>query len=749
MRRSLQFSTGAETRRAGAEAYAKISPMIAHFASPVLFGHFVFPASLGWAMAAVALSVPVWLALRAKGWGAAAGWTALALAGQACALQLFEVGWRIRLQMFYGWSELLHNWRGVFLLTLAVQALVVAWGAWRRLWPGMAVARRVIPFPALLAVLAVMAYASATIAPEVAQAYVSGGFAPKLLLHATKIALGLAILLVGTANLALTAVTMPTAAWDRLAALWRGRNSARLPWLAALWVVAVSSLLCWFALDAMPHVPDEAAYIYQARYVAEGKLFLPLPPDPQSFGIPFMFADGAKWYSPFPAGWAAVLAIGVRLGVPWLVNPLLGGLAILLAHALVRRLYNRDIADGTVLLLAASPWLLFMSANFMAHTASLALGLLGLLGVARARDEGSVGGAAVAGLAFGGLLHIRPLEAVIMAGVAGVWWLSCGWKKLRLAALMATAFTGLVMTGLFLAYNQALTGSPARLPLDKWTDTTYGVGSNRLGFGKDIGNWGWKGLDALPGHGPIDVVMNTNQNLHLLNFEQFGWACGSLVFVLLLPFAGRRRNDALMWGLAAGTVGGLSLYWFSGGPDFGARYWYQMIVPLAVLTVRGAMEYAPRLEKAASAPESGGAGRVWAFVLLASALGTLNVVPWRALDKYHHYRGVRPELRALSEEKQFGRNLVIVRGKVWPDMGPAAWLNPVRFDRDAADTIYALDPGPEGIERLRSYYADRPVWIVAGGTLTGGAARVLAGPIAPGQPIPEQQELKPGKPDEQ
>ena len=717
-------------------------------ADPALQAHFVFTASLGWTMAAVALSVLLWVLLRAKGWGAAAGWTALACAGQACMLQLFDVGTRVRPQVFYGWSELLPTWKAVFLLALGVQALVVTWGVWRHLRPGLGAVQGAIPFPALLAVLVVMAYASATIAPEVAQTFVNGGFVPRLAMHASKIALGMMMLLVGAVNLALAAATLPAEALEELKKRWRGRKTSRLPQVVALWVVAVASLLAWAVLERMPHVPDEATYIFQARYLAEGKLYLPTPPEAKAISLPFVFADGAKWYSVFPAGWAALLAVGVKLGVPWLVNPLLGGLVILLAHALVRRLYDRDIADATALLLGASPWLLFMSANFMAHTASLALGLLGLLGVARARDEGSVGGAALAGLAFGGLLHIRPLEAVIVAGVAGIWWLSGGWKKLRFAALIATAFTGLAMTGLFLAYNKALTGSATRLPLDKWADTTYGAGSNRLGFGKDIGSWGWTGLDALPGHGAIDVVMNTNQNLHLVNFEQFGWACGSLLFVFLLPLGRGRKNDGLMWGLVAGTVAGLSLYWFSGGPDFGARYWYQLIVPLAVLTVRGAMEFAPRMNNATPATDAGGGGRVWAFLLLASALGTLNVVPWRALDKYHHYRGVRPELRTLAEEKQFGRSLVIVCGKLWPDMGPVAWLSPLRFEHDSKGTIYSLDAGPESRERLRSYFADRPVWVVAGGGVSEEAAKILAGPIAPGQPLPALPELSSRKPDE-
>ena len=140
---------------------------------------------------------------------------------------------------------------------------------------------------------------------------------------------------------------------------------------------------------------------------------------------------------------------------------------------------------------------------------------LALLGVARAREGGSLGWAALSGVSFGAMLHVRPLEAVITAGVAGLWWLSGGWKKLRFVSLFVAALGGLAMAGLFLSYNKALTGSATLLPLDQFMDTTYYKGSNRLGFGRDIGNWGWTGLDALPGHGPIDVVMNTNQNLYL------------------------------------------------------------------------------------------------------------------------------------------------------------------------------------------------------------------------------------------
>jgi hypothetical protein len=284
-----------------------------------------------------------------------------------------------------------------------------------------------------------------------------------------------------------------------------------------------------------------------------------------------------------------------------------------------------------------------------------------------------------------------------------------------------------MMTGLLLLYNRALTGDPLLQPITKFTDQTYYPGANRLGFGRDVGNFGWTGLDALPGHGPIDVVMNTNQNLYLMNFELFGWASGSLLLVFLALVCRRLREDGLMWGLLATLWAAMSLYWFSGGPDFGPRYWYSMILPAAVLTVRGAQALIERLR--ATGISSVDSRRVWAFAALASLLGVVNFLPWRSLDKYHNYRGVRADIRRLERKYHFGRSLVFVRGPDWPDYASAFPFNPATFDREASGPIYARELGPELTKHLREYYADRPVWVLAGPAETGKGFKVVKGPL--------------------
>ena len=137
---------------------------------------------------------------------------------------------------------------------------------------------------------------------------------------------------------------------------------------------------------------------------------------------------------------------------------------------------------------------------------------------------------------------------------------------------------------------------------------------DRLGFGSDIGIRAWPNLDPLPGHGPADVVLNANKNAFMVNVELFGWSCGSLLFVAY--WLGRaNRRDVPMAVLSAAVIAAYGAYWFAGGPDLGARYWYVLLVPLATLTARGIHALSSDLERRAVALAG---GRVGAFVCAAS-----------------------------------------------------------------------------------------------------------------------------------
>jgi hypothetical protein len=234
-------------------------------------------------------------------------------------------------------------------------------------------------------------------------------------------------------------------------------------------------------------------------------------------------------------------------------------------------------------------------------------------------------------------------------------------------------------------------------------------------------------VDPFPGHGAIDAAMNAHLNVHSINTELLGWGTGSLLLMAIAVFASRlTRSDRLMLAVIATIAGIHSLYWYSGGPDFGARYWYLVFISAVVLTVRGLSFVSSGFEARDNDTVEWDPRPVAVFVALCSAT-LVTFLPWRAIDKYHHFRGMRPDVRFLAEEHTFGRSLVLINGNTRDDYASAFPYNPVDLHADAP--IYAWDKNADTRTELLKVYADRPIWLVNGSTVTGGAFEVAAGPL--------------------
>ena len=497
----------------------------------------------------------------------------------------------------------------------------------------------------------------------------------------------------------------------------------RFAWVLAAWVAGLSALLALGSYQGHPHVPDELAYLLQSRYFADGRLSMSLPLVPEAFNVDLMTYQATRWFSPFSPGWPAILAVGAFLGVPWVVNPLLGGGSLLLAYVLLREFYPRRTARIALILLASSPWHLFMGMNLMSHMATLTCALAAAVCVARLRRDPRIRWAVLGGCFVGIVGLIRPLDGAAVALLVGLWSLGARGRRFRFAPSMTLTAMTIATGAMVLPYNRHLTGSGTAFPVSVYMDATFGAGRNDLGFGSNRGV-GWPGLDPLPGHGPVDVAINANFNLFQINTELLGWATGSLFLLLVWLSSGRTRRSDWEMVAAAGMVAGIhSFYYFSGGPDFGARYWYLAIIPCLALTARG-IEY---LEGSAEGATPGAGRRVLLGAGVLALAAVLVFVPWRAADKYFHYRGMRPDIRRIPAEHRVGNGIVLVRGKRHPDYASAMAYNPVDFN--APRPLFAWDRGPDVRRKLAAAYPGRLFWIVAGPTLTGGGYRMIAGPL--------------------
>jgi len=681
---------------------------------------------LGWTAAVAGIAVALLGTVLGTRWQRCGALAALALVGQASALALIDAPNYGVLQHFAPWAELLSTPRGLLLMAPVAQTAVVATILGRRraafrTWFG-----RLFSLPQALGLAALIVLASANGSFDIAR-------------YAGELALAVWLVLVNGLNLILVAAAVPSDALEAAANRVRERFSAAAgtvrtfdwdrayPWAVASGVAIASAAISVLVLERIPHIPDSVSHLFQAKYFSTGRLHLPAPPDADAFEFLKLYTDGTKWWAYTFPGWPAVLALGVLVGLPWLVNPLAGGLAVLLTHRLVERLYDRRFAHAVVTLLAVSPWYLFMSATFLPHPVSAVWLLAALLAVEKAREATPVWWGALAGVCLGALFLTRPLDGLLASPVVGLWALGLGGRRLPARGLTAAAVGGAMIGLLLFPYNRALTGDPFQTPHSLSAGAQWYSGGDRLGFGPDVGNLGWVHLDPLPGHGPLDIILNAHQNLFSTNFELFGWSFGSLAFVALLLLWRRvTRSDLIFLGLIVAIAGGYGIYWFSGGPDFGARYWYLTLVPLVVLTVRGVQETRRRWKEEGGTAV--GSHRVVALVVVASLTAIITVIPWRSVGKYHDYRDMTPDVGKLAKACEFGRSLVFVRGDDISDYPSALIFNAPTLASDG--TIYARDLGPEARRRVMSHFPDRPIWILAVDPSPAGRFIVVEGPRA-------------------
>lgn len=669
---------------------------------------------------------------------AAAFWFALALIGQSVTLQLIEAGTNVSFQHYRTLGECFSGpfrWHVafVFLQTLLVavamrhqmarmfRRAIAGIGAWRLVIIGLFVLASSATKINIRPLVFIQEMAWATYVQLLGLATVVAGccFIPESILSSLR----------GFFDRLLTSSDASDAFAPRIDRFAMG---------CALWVTIIATLLGVFVYERHPHVPDEVVYLQHARYFANGQLTMSPPAVPEAFDVDLLEMNSDHWYSPVPVGWPLFLAVGAFLGSPWMVNPILGGLIVLGGYWILTDLYGRRRARIAALLMCASPWLLFMSMNVMTHNAALASAVFATIGVIKARHSGQAVWAWLGGGALGMVALIRPVEGLCTAVLLGLWSIGVGGKRLRTSAVIGLVLGSMAVAAIVLPYNKHLTGKATYFPIMAYVDAHYGPGKNSLGFGPEKG-LGWRGVDPFPGHGPLDAVINNNLNAFSVNVELLGWSCGSVLLIALAVFGGRlSRSDRLMLAVIAMIVGIHVFYWYSGGPDFGARYWYLIFIPCIALVVRGAELISTKLADVRGAPQAN--VRILMGMAVMMLAGLLIYVPWRSVDRYHHFRGMRPDVRRIIAENNLGRCLVLVRGASRSDDYAAAFCyNPLDYESDAP--IFAWDrvDKPEVREAVVRHYADRPIWILEGTSITHGPFRLAAGPLTAEQVLSEIQ----------
>jgi hypothetical protein len=399
-----------------------------------------------------------------------------------------------------------------------------------------------------------------------------------------------------------------------------------------------------FLFDRIPQCMDETDYLFQAKIFARGKLWAPSTAAPAFFHLVNMINKDGKWMSQHPPGWPALLSLGVRVGAPWMINPLLGGLILLFIYQLAREVFGEEVARISSLLSLFSPYLIAINSSMMAHT-SCALGaLLFLLNFERGISRSSSTRMFLAALFLGTSALIRPFTAFLLAlPSAGL----LGWELIRsprptLKLALASLFGLVIPLALLFTYNFFTTGSA-------WLfgyQYLHGQ-SNTLGFGPRQYPYPHTWLEGLRiCHSRLLAV---SQNLFQSAVPALAMAVSSLAF--------RRLDRKIIWlGLTFLALPLGYIFHFSQDFYYEPRYLFESSGALIILCALGLNTVRRRWLTQKALPHYG-------FILIVLALFVF--IPAHLLS-LRRAGDLGPELKEMIHEQNLTDSIVFIDPLYYP-----------------------------------------------------------------------------------
>lgn len=485
----------------------------------------------------------------------------------------------------------------------------------------------------------------------------------------------------------------------------------------ALGALAVYAVVATLALSRKPLLIDEIVQVFQARILAQGKLWLPAPAYPEFFSSMHVIDAGGKVFGQFPIGGPAMLLPGTWLGAEWMVGPSFGAVSVLLFARLVRRIEPRPgAAFAAALLFPFAPFVAFMAGSHMNHVPTLTWLLVAMLGLAHlTQSEGADARAAIAvGLGLGVAATIRPVDGLAFALPAGAWLLA---RTVR----VPQRWTELVAAGVALSLplavmfwvNAQQTGHPLLFGY-----TVLWGKSHDLGF--HSAPWGEV-------HSPLRGLELLNLYALRLQTYLFEAPVPSLLWATVGLLAARRldRMDRYLL-VSGGLLAALYFAYWHDGFFLGPRFMY----PLAPLLVLWSARAVPLLRERGVSP------RVWRGAvyasLLAAPLAVLTGVPIRWRQYAAGFTKIRWDVDAEAERAGVRDALIFVRESWGSQVVARLWA--AGIPRTEGEMYYRrvdtcrLDQALDALDRMRVSGDSARALLQP---LLADSARLIASPYSP------------------
>jgi hypothetical protein len=427
----------------------------------------------------------------------------------------------------------------------------------------------------------------------------------------------------GTASVMLALALRRWSAPERAAVMLLSRGSDGT--FLALVLALSTGFTVWMAygpLEGIPKGGDEAAYLVQSRMYARGAAWAPVPDveNPRDlFPFRHFIFHRDRWFVMYTPMHSLLMAPFTGAGVSPLMGPLQGALTLTGAFLLFSRLCRRATARLALLVMAVSPFFLFMASTHMAHNTELLLMTWSLYLLVRAAGERKRRMYIAGGFLLGAAFCAKPYTVVpwvlCISGVAAV--------KLRrdaLPALMLTGLGALPALAFFLASNALYTGDPFSPAYNLARGAPFWASARKRMVSRV----------RRPGSHSPEGLMNLSKQAGAGSTILLGWPFLSLV-PALLPLLDREKRRR-WWPLYLPALATIPFMFVTNAAavDYGPRHYYTTLPAFALCSALGS----PKPGEVGQFRGSG-FGALFLFSTLAVYIPdgvVLRRGPWQSID---------------------------------------------------------------------------------------------------------------------
>jgi 4-amino-4-deoxy-L-arabinose transferase-like glycosyltransferase len=436
-----------------------------------------------------------------------------------------------------------------------------------------------------------------------------------------------------------------------------------------------SLFVAYFTLDAFANSGDEYVYLYQAETLSNGRLWNEGPPLERFFLYSHIAQKEGLSVGRFPPGWPLLLSVPFWLGIsPFLLNPILALITLVVFHRFVRRYHGPRVALWSLVSLALTSFFVFNSASTFSHTSCLLFILAFVYCLYLHLDKRSVVYGLLAGAFLGWALISRYFTAVLVFIPVLVYLVYVEkWKTLQTLLLLGVGAVPFMLVLFW--YDYQITGNPL-LPVTVWTDAREGIG-----FG-------------VMGHTPTEAMEHLVRRILLFTY----WCSPALLLLYPLYLFLKVRTPGERF-LHPGDyfvlmmIVGYFFYHHIGGNQYGPRFWFEALPFLVLFIVRKVMDSKVK----------------WAAALFAAGLIYGIVKMPFIIHREHRIISERTDIYKQVEKANIHNAVVLVASHTGI-IRPMGILDLTRNGLDfKGDVIYAIDKGQENDQLFdvfpnRSFY---------------------------------------------